>query len=64
VVLEGTVRSRSERRLAESLAESVGGVREIRNELRPTAEREPTRRIASVGGADPFPQPRTTPARP
>ena len=61
VVLDGTVRSRSERRLAEALAESVGGVREIRNELRATAEREPTRRIASVGGADPFPQPRSAP---
>jgi hypothetical protein len=65
VGLEGTVRSRSERRLAEALAESVGGVREIRNELRMTTDTP--RRIASMAGADaasPFPHPRTAPAKP
>lgn len=66
VVLDGTVRTRSERRLAEALAESVGGLREIRNELRVTTERDAPRRLASLAGADPspFPQPRSAPAKP
>jgi hypothetical protein len=65
VVLDGTVRSRSERRLAEALAESVGGVREIHNELRMTTDTP--RRIASMTGADaasPLPSPRTATAKP
>jgi len=64
VILEGTVRSRSERRLAEALTESVGGVREIRNELRMAAERETPWRLASVAAAD-APSPlRSAPAKP
>jgi hypothetical protein len=52
VVLEGTVSSRSQRRLAEALAESVGGVREIRNDVRVSTAGEAPRRIGSVIAAD------------
>ena len=62
VVLEGTVQSRSQRRLAGALAESVGGVREIRNDVRVATVGEAPRRFGSVTAADapsPFPPSRS-----
>jgi hypothetical protein len=67
VVLDGTVRSRSERRLAEAMAESVGGVRDIRNNLRLAQDAESPRRITSITGTEgpsSFPGPRSAPLRP
>jgi hypothetical protein len=67
VALEGTVRTRAESRLAEALAESVGGVRQIRNDLRVTSGGEAPRRLTSVTGTESpsaYSPPRSAPTKP